>query len=116
MTYCTLLNPAALQLNASLPSYPAPGAAAVAATGAALRLSQAPCVNADGSNNASCCASGSYQGQATRVCSHWSGAHITGVGCLQYGVLEVEVAPPRIRADRIGADRILTSSPSPTAG
>jgi hypothetical protein len=50
-------------------------------TGATLTLSQAPC--ADG---VTCC------NKAGSVCAAWAGAHLISAGCIQYGVLEMELA------------------------
>ena len=91
---CTLLNPASLTTGAPLPNYPVAGT-----TGAVMRLTQSLCVSADGTNNPACCQTSPILNKATGVtsqalvCSHWSGAHISSQGCIQFGVLETEARP-----------------------
>ena len=63
-----------------------------------MRLTQSLCVNPDGTNNMNCCQTSPILNKATGVitqslvCSHWSGAHISSQGCIQFGVLETEAA------------------------
>lgn len=99
---CTFLNPQSLQLAAPLSA--APGD-----IGAIMTLTQSTCFNADGSNNAQCCAiqevactsaqraawtaggnSGSCPPQSVNICAAWSGAHLSSQFCAQYGVIEAE--------------------------
>lgn len=93
---CTLLDPSALYLNAPLPNYPG------GASGAVLRLTQSLCVLPDGSNNPNCCQVSPIKNKVTgaitqsMVCAHWSGAHISSQGCVQFGA-PAPARPPAAR-------------------
>lgn len=94
---CVYLNPGALAFGADLPDYAQ--TTGITDKGLIMTLSQDPCFNADGSNNAQCCNTQSVVvsksplvTQQISVCAAWSGAHLSSQSCVQYGTTEVEAA------------------------
>jgi len=70
---CTAMMGSQIQLGVKLPGYP------TGDLGMIMTLSQKPCLS-----GGACCVGSS--------CANWAGAHLSSLGCIQYGVLETEAA------------------------
>jgi len=70
---CTAMVASQIQLGVPLPGHP------TGDSGMIMSLSQTPCATPG-----ACCVSGN--------CANWAGAHLSSLGCIHYGVLEIEAA------------------------